>query len=92
MGSDPELVVEGPYRHVRNPMIVAVLTVLVGEGLLLGSPGIIVWAILFFAQRRLLRCRGGARFGASVWGRIPLVQAECAALAASQGSLVHRLS
>jgi protein-S-isoprenylcysteine O-methyltransferase Ste14 len=43
------LVVEGPYRHVRNPMIVAVLIVLAGEGLLLGSPGILAWAILFFA-------------------------------------------
>lgn len=43
------LVVAGPYRHVRNPMIVAVLTVLAGEGLLLGSPGILAWAVLFFA-------------------------------------------
>ncbi len=43
------LVVEGPYRRLRNPMIVAVLAVLTGEGLLLGSPGIIAWAILFFA-------------------------------------------
>lgn len=44
------LVVAGPYRHVRNPMIVAVLAVLVGEGLLLGSPGILAWAILFSAS------------------------------------------
>ncbi len=28
------IVIEGPYRHVRNPMIVAVLTVLVGEAAL----------------------------------------------------------
>jgi protein-S-isoprenylcysteine O-methyltransferase Ste14 len=45
-----ELVVAGPYRHVRNPMIVAVLVVLMGEGLLLGSPGVAAWAILFFAS------------------------------------------
>jgi protein-S-isoprenylcysteine O-methyltransferase Ste14 len=44
-----KLVVEGPYRHVRNPMIAAVLAVLVGEGLVFGSPGILAWAAAFFA-------------------------------------------
>ena len=43
------LVVEGPYRHVRNPMITGVLAVLLGEAALLGSPDILVWAALFFA-------------------------------------------
>jgi protein-S-isoprenylcysteine O-methyltransferase Ste14 len=43
------LVVEGPYRHVRNPMISAVLAILVGEGLVLGSPGILIWSGAFFA-------------------------------------------
>src|SRR3954464_8792724 len=38
------LVVEGPYRHVRNPMITAVLAVLAGEALVLGSWAIAVWA------------------------------------------------
>ena len=33
------LVVESPYRRVRNPMISAVLAVLTGEALVLGSPG-----------------------------------------------------
>jgi protein-S-isoprenylcysteine O-methyltransferase Ste14 len=42
------LVVEGPYRHVRNPMITAVLAVLVGEALLFGSVGLLVWAAAFF--------------------------------------------
>jgi protein-S-isoprenylcysteine O-methyltransferase Ste14 len=32
------LVVEGPYRYVRNPMITAVLTILLGEALTLGNP------------------------------------------------------
>jgi protein-S-isoprenylcysteine O-methyltransferase Ste14 len=32
------LVVAGPYRHVRNPMITAVLSVLLGEAALFGSP------------------------------------------------------
>ncbi|MDR1368009.1 MAG: isoprenylcysteine carboxylmethyltransferase family protein [Candidatus Accumulibacter sp.] len=31
------LVVEGPYRHVRNPMITSVLTLLIAEALLLNS-------------------------------------------------------
>ncbi len=43
------LVVEGPYRHVRNPMISAVLGVLVGEALLLGSPALLVYAAIFLA-------------------------------------------
>jgi protein-S-isoprenylcysteine O-methyltransferase Ste14 len=43
------LVVAGPYRHVRNPMITGVLAVLLGEGLVLGSPGILVMAAIFFA-------------------------------------------
>jgi protein-S-isoprenylcysteine O-methyltransferase Ste14 len=38
------LVVQGPYRVVRNPMYVAVLLVLVGEALLLTSPSIAVYA------------------------------------------------
>jgi len=44
-----ELVVEGPYRHVRNPMITAVAALLLGEALLLGSPWIAAWATAFLA-------------------------------------------
>jgi len=43
------LVVAGPYRHVRNPMISAVLAVLVGETALLGSAGLAIWATAFAA-------------------------------------------
>ncbi|MFN8160476.1 MAG: isoprenylcysteine carboxylmethyltransferase family protein [Solirubrobacterales bacterium] len=43
------LVAEGPYRHVRNPMISGVLAILCGEALLLGSAGIAVWAAVFWA-------------------------------------------
>jgi protein-S-isoprenylcysteine O-methyltransferase Ste14 len=43
------LVVLGPYRHVRNPMITAALTVLLGEASLFGSLGILIWATIFFA-------------------------------------------
>jgi protein-S-isoprenylcysteine O-methyltransferase Ste14 len=41
------LVVEGPYRHVRNPMITAVLAVLLGEALLFGSLAILLFAAGF---------------------------------------------
>lgn len=44
-----ELVVEGPYAHVRNPMISAVAVLLAGEALLLGSAWILAWAGAFLA-------------------------------------------
>lgn len=43
-----KLVVQGPYRHCRNPMITGVLFMLIGEGLFLHSPHVLVWAGLFF--------------------------------------------
>ncbi|HEX7070655.1 MAG TPA: isoprenylcysteine carboxylmethyltransferase family protein [Rhodothermales bacterium] len=44
------LVVTGAYRYVRNPMYVAVLGIVFGQALLLGSPvllgyGLIVWVL-----------------------------------------------
>jgi protein-S-isoprenylcysteine O-methyltransferase Ste14 len=41
------LVVAGPYRYVRNPMISGVLFILVGEALLLRSWAHGQWALLF---------------------------------------------
>ena len=38
------LVVSGLYRYVRNPMYVAVVTMIVGQGLLFGSVPVLVWA------------------------------------------------
>jgi protein-S-isoprenylcysteine O-methyltransferase Ste14 len=43
------LVVEGPYRHVRNPMIAGVLGMLAGEAALFGSLPLLIWWALFFA-------------------------------------------
>lgn len=43
------LVVEGPYAHLRNPMISAVLAALLGEAALFGSPGILILAAGFCA-------------------------------------------
>lgn len=42
------LVVVGPYRFVRNPMISAVLIILIGESLYLGSRVLAFWAVTFF--------------------------------------------
>jgi protein-S-isoprenylcysteine O-methyltransferase Ste14 len=43
------LVVRGPYRHVRNPMISGVLGILLGEAVLLGSVPLLVWFGLVLA-------------------------------------------
>jgi protein-S-isoprenylcysteine O-methyltransferase Ste14 len=43
------LVVAGPYRHVRNPMIGGVLCVLLGEAALLGSLPLLAWFAVVFA-------------------------------------------
>ena len=53
------VVVRGPYRYVRNPMISGVVLVLFGETLLLLSRPHLMWALIFL----------GANF---VW--IPLVE------------------
>jgi protein-S-isoprenylcysteine O-methyltransferase Ste14 len=42
------LVVNGPYRYVRNPMISGVLFVLFGEALVLLSTAHLSWAVTFF--------------------------------------------
>ena len=43
------LVIRGPYRFVRNPMISGVIFVLVGEALFLLSQPHALWALTFFA-------------------------------------------
>jgi protein-S-isoprenylcysteine O-methyltransferase Ste14 len=43
------LVVAGPYRYVRNPMITGVITVLLGEAALFGSVALLIWAGAFLA-------------------------------------------
>lgn len=43
-----KLVVTGLYVYVRNPMIIGVLIVLLGESVAILSRPILVWSILFF--------------------------------------------
>ena len=67
------LVVGGLYRHVRNPMYLAVAAVICGEALLLGQPwlfayaalfGAVVWAFVTFYEEPALRRRYGAEYDA----------------------------
>jgi protein-S-isoprenylcysteine O-methyltransferase Ste14 len=43
------LVVGGFYRHVRNPMYVAVTATIVGQAALLGQAGLLLYAAVFMA-------------------------------------------
>ncbi|MCW2662262.1 MAG: RemK protein [Mycobacterium sp.] len=47
MGEPVHLVVRGPYRHVRNPMITGVLCILLGEAAVTASGSLLVWFAIF---------------------------------------------
>lgn len=49
MGEPVHLVVRGPYRHVRNPMITGVLCTLLGEAAITASAALLGWFAIFFA-------------------------------------------
>lgn len=80
------LVVLGPYRHVRNPMISGVFLILLGEAAALGSPALLIWAGAFLlvnaiymplVEERSLRRRFGAgydRYRANVRRWMPRVR------------------
>ncbi len=66
-----KLVVRGPYRFVRNPMISGVVFVLAGEAMLLASRPHAVWALTFLVinlvyipllEEPLLRLRFGESY------------------------------
>lgn len=40
------LVVDGLYRHVRNPMYVALQAIIIGQASLLGQPRLVAWAAI----------------------------------------------
>ncbi|OBB07516.1 RemK protein [Mycobacteriaceae bacterium 1482268.1] len=48
MGQPVHLVVRGPYRHVRNPMIAGVFAILLGEAAITQSGWLLLWSALFF--------------------------------------------
>lgn len=41
-------VARGVYTHVRNPMMIGVILVLLGEAMLFGSLPVFVWCLIFF--------------------------------------------
>ena len=43
------LVVGGVYRHVRNPMYLAVTAAIAGQAAIFGEPGLLVYAAVFLA-------------------------------------------
>jgi protein-S-isoprenylcysteine O-methyltransferase Ste14 len=49
MGEPVHLVVRGPYRHVRNPMITGVLCILLGEAAVTTSAALLGWFAIFLA-------------------------------------------
>jgi protein-S-isoprenylcysteine O-methyltransferase Ste14 len=47
------LVVRGPYKYCRNPMITGVFTILLAESLAFLSSGLLVWAASFFVANTI---------------------------------------
>ena len=78
-----QLVVGGLYRYVRNPMYVAVLAAIVGQGLLLARPvlfgysacaGVLMWAFVRWYEEPALTHRFGdeyERYRRAVPGWLP---------------------
>jgi protein-S-isoprenylcysteine O-methyltransferase Ste14 len=67
------LVVGGLYRHVRNPMYVAVAATIIGQAALLGRPALLLYAVAFmvvvatfvhFYEEPVLSERFGAEYEA----------------------------
>jgi protein-S-isoprenylcysteine O-methyltransferase Ste14 len=63
-----KLVIRGPYRYVRNPMITGVILVLLGESTLFNSWLVFLWALVFLVANMiyfpLVEEKGlAARFG-----------------------------
>ena len=48
-----KLVVRGPYMYVRNPMILGVLSALLGESFIFHSMPLFEWLIVFFAVNNI---------------------------------------
>jgi protein-S-isoprenylcysteine O-methyltransferase Ste14 len=73
------LVVVGPYRHVRNPMISGVLAILLGEAALFASAPLLLWFTAVFTVNAVyfplveepgLRKRFGEDYDA-YWANVP---------------------
>lgn len=54
LGEPIHLVVRGPYRHVRNPMITAVVCILLAEAAITASGWLLVWAATFWSAQVII--------------------------------------
>lgn len=48
-----QLVIRGPYRYCRNPMITGVVMMLLGEGLFFNALAILIWGCVFFVMNTM---------------------------------------
>ncbi len=48
-----KLVIKGPYRYVRNPMITGAILILISESLFFGSYPLALWTLLFFIMNTI---------------------------------------
>ena len=48
-----KLVVTGPYKYTRNPMISAVIICLLGESIFFGSYHLLIWSAVFFTANNI---------------------------------------
>ncbi len=69
-GIPKRLIVSGPYRYVRNPMLLGMVLIVFGEALYTQSPGIFCYLAAFFLFLNLImipgeECRLEERFGES---------------------------
>jgi protein-S-isoprenylcysteine O-methyltransferase Ste14 len=78
------LIIEGLYAYVRNPMILGVIIVLLGEALRLIG---VSWAGRWPRHQHAVLEVGGAGIGEALRGAVSPLQAERAALAAQTESL-----
>ncbi|MGQ0548960.1 MAG: methyltransferase family protein [Armatimonadota bacterium] len=71
------LVVTGPYRYVRNPIYIGVLSMIVGQALIFGSRAVLVYALcvalafhlfVVWYEEPTLRLRFGAEYDAYTRG------------------------
>ena len=87
------LVVGGLYRHVRNPMYLAVAAMIGGQALVFRSPGVGLWLMAFLAA--VLRVRQGLRGAgarASVRHVVPGLSSGCAGVVAAAHAVRRLIS
>ncbi|MHC4275907.1 MAG: methyltransferase family protein [Planctomycetota bacterium] len=60
-GIPKHLIVSGPYRYVRNPMLLGMVLIVLGEALFTESPGIFTYLAAFFVFLNFIMIPGEER-------------------------------